>query len=78
MLTVSVCLDCLIILEDFELRLGVAFDDQTSTFIIPSGGGFEVTFCPSGRSSNILKVYKQQLAELSQAGSVSELLFEGF
>lgn len=53
-----------------------AFDDQTSTFIIPSGGGFEVTFCPTGRSSNILKVYKQQLSQLSQTGSVSESLLE--
>ncbi|OJD30139.1 thaumatin family protein [Diplodia corticola] len=31
-----------------------AFDDQTSTFIIPIGAGFEVVFCPGGRSTNIL------------------------
>ena len=48
-----------------------AFDDQTSTFIIPSGGGFGVTFCPTGRSSNILKVYGQQLDQLAQTGHVS-------
>ena len=59
-----------------ELTEREAFDDQTSTFIIPSGGGFEVTFCPKGRSSNILKVYKQQLAQLSETGSVSESLLK--
>ncbi|KAI9833971.1 MAG: hypothetical protein M1826_005876 [Phylliscum demangeonii] len=32
-----------------------AYDDQTSTFIVPSGAGFEVVFCPAGRSTNILK-----------------------
>lgn len=45
-----------------------AFDDQTSTFIIPSGGGWEVTFCPAGRSTNILATFKPQLEALSQSG----------
>lgn len=45
-----------------------AFDDQTSTFIIPSGGGWEITFCPAGRSTNILATFKQQLQALSQSG----------
>ncbi|TID17778.1 Osmotin thaumatin-like protein [Venturia nashicola] len=31
-----------------------AFDDQTSTFIIPSGPGFQIIFCPGGRSTTIL------------------------
>ena len=31
-----------------------AFDDQTSTFIIQKGPGFEVIFCPGGRSTNII------------------------
>lgn len=31
-----------------------AYDDQTSTFIIPAGAGFEVVFCPGGLSTNIL------------------------
>ncbi len=48
-----------------------AFDDQSSTFIVPSGGGFEVVFCPTGRSSNILKVYSQQLFQLAATGHVS-------
>jgi len=45
-----------------------AFDDQTSTFIIPSGGGWEVTFCPPGRSTNILKTLGPQLSTLASAG----------
>lgn len=50
---------------------GVAFDDQTSTFIIPSGGGFEVIFCPPGRSSTILATMAAQLHQLAQTGQVS-------
>lgn len=48
-----------------------AFDDQTSTFVIPSGGGFEITFCPAGRSTNILKTFAKQLAELASTGKVT-------
>lgn len=48
-----------------------AFDDQTSTFIIPQGGGFEIVFCPAGRSSNILAVFGDQLRELAQTGHVT-------
>ena len=54
-----------------EAESTLAFDDQTSTFIIPSGGGFEVSFCPTGRSSNILKVYSKQLFQLAATGHVS-------
>ncbi|KAI9783115.1 MAG: hypothetical protein M1839_004284 [Geoglossum umbratile] len=43
-----------------------AFDDQTSTFIIPSGGGFEIAFCPSGRSTNILATASVALHQLAQ------------
>lgn len=45
-----------------------AFDDQTSTFIIPSGGGWEVTFCPEGRSTNILKTFGKELSALGSSG----------
>ncbi|KAI9056020.1 hypothetical protein LZ554_000952 [Drepanopeziza brunnea f. sp. 'monogermtubi'] len=45
-----------------------AFDDQASTFIIPSGGGWEVIFCPPGRSTNILATFKAQMQALSQSG----------
>lgn len=51
-----------------------AFDDQTSTFIIPSGGGFEVIFCPPGRSSTILATMAAQLHQLSQTGQVTAQL----
>lgn len=49
-----------------------AFDDQTSTFIIPAGGGWEVTFCPAGRSTNILKTFGPQLSALGQSGKMTE------
>jgi beta-mannosidase len=48
-----------------------AYDDQTSTFIIPQGGGFEVVFCPAGRSTTILQTFGQQLRELASSGVVS-------
>ena len=31
-----------------------AYDDSQSTFSVPQGGGFQVIFCPGGRSTNIL------------------------
>lgn len=42
-----------------------AFDDQTSTFIIPTGGGWQVIFCPEGRSTNILQVFGAELQDLA-------------
>lgn len=51
-----------------------AFDDQSSTFIIPSGGGFQVVFCPAGRSSNILSTMSAQLYQLAATGSVTPQL----
>lgn len=49
-----------------------AFDDQTSTFIIPSGGGWEVVFCPEGRSTNILETFGQELHQIAESGHVSD------
>lgn len=49
-----------------------AFDDQTSTFIIPTGGGWEIVFCPVGRSTNILRTFGKEMQELSQQGVVSK------
>lgn len=49
-----------------------AFDDQTSTFIIPQGGGFEVVFCPPGRSTNILAVFGDQLRQLASTGIITQ------
>ncbi|KAI9668527.1 MAG: hypothetical protein M1829_005344 [Trizodia sp. TS-e1964] len=47
-----------------------AFDDQTSTFVIPTGGSFEVVLCPSGRSTNIIATSKEQLEHLKKTGTV--------
>jgi beta-mannosidase len=47
-----------------------AFDDQTSTFIIPSGAGFEVVFCPGARSTVILSTEAERMRQLSQTGHV--------
>ncbi|KAI0475963.1 thaumatin family protein [Xylariaceae sp. FL0804] len=52
-----------------------AYDDQTSTFIIPSGGGWEVVFCPDGRSTNILQTFGDELHQIAESGNVTpELL----
>ena len=48
------------------LFINLAFDDQTSTFIVPSGAGFEIVLCPGGRSTNILGTAKQELIQLTQ------------
>ncbi|KAJ9155470.1 Osmotin, thaumatin-like protein [Pleurostoma richardsiae] len=47
-----------------------AFDDQTSTFIIPRGGGWRVVFCPEGRSTDILATFGTQLSELAASGAL--------
>lgn len=31
-----------------------AYDDKLSTFTVPTGQGFEITFCPGGESTNIM------------------------
>ncbi|KAK4218994.1 thaumatin family-domain-containing protein [Rhypophila decipiens] len=48
-----------------------AFDDQTSTFIIPTGGGWQVVFCPEGRSTNILQVFGDQMRALGSGRNLS-------
>lgn len=53
-----------------------AFDDQTSTFIIPTGGGWEVLFCPLGRSTNILEVFGKQLRDIASGSRLSEEMLE--
>lgn len=52
-----------------------AFDDQTSTFIIPTGGGWEVVFCPQGRSTNILQTFGDELRSLASGGRVTPEMF---
>ncbi|XXH05917.1 Palmitoyltransferase pfa5 [Hypoxylon texense] len=49
-----------------------AFDDQTSTFVIPSGGGWEVVFCPAGRSTNILATFTDELHQIAAGGQLSK------
>ncbi|KAH8597926.1 thaumatin family-domain-containing protein [Bisporella sp. PMI_857] len=53
-----------------------AYDDHTSTFIIPTGGGWEVIFCPEGRSTNILQTFGKEVQELSQTGVVSKAVHD--
>ncbi|KAK3363279.1 thaumatin family-domain-containing protein [Lasiosphaeria hispida] len=53
-----------------------AFDDQTSTFIIPTGGGWEVVFCPRGRSTNILEMFGDQLRSLASGGLITKEMFD--
>jgi hypothetical protein len=48
-----------------------AFDDQSSTFIVPKGGGWKVIFCPEGRSTNILRTLGPQMFELASSGRLS-------
>ena len=48
-----------------------AFDDQKSTFIVPTGGGWEVVMCPTGRSTNILRQLGKQLSEIASGGKLS-------
>lgn len=43
-----------------------AFDDQQSTFIVPSGGGWELAFCPGVASTKIISTFPQELADLGQ------------
>jgi hypothetical protein len=49
-----------------------AFDDQTSTFIVPAGCGYKVTFCPKGRSSNIINTFGPQMQALASSGYASK------
>ena len=54
-----------------DVSIVIAFDDQTSTFIIPAGAGFSVVFCPGGRSTNIIYTSTEKLTELAQSGHVN-------
>ncbi|KPI37415.1 Pathogenesis-related protein 5 [Cyphellophora attinorum] len=48
-----------------------AYDDKKSTFIVPEGGGYEVVFCPRGRSSNILATLGPEMQVVAQTGQVT-------
>jgi hypothetical protein len=48
-----------------------AYDDSTSTFAVPSGAGFQITFCPAGVSTNIIATVARGLkAKSSPAESL--------
>jgi len=46
---------------------GYAYDDRTSTFVVPTGGAWEVVFCPAGRSTDILRTLGPELAAVGSA-----------
>ncbi|KAK5128926.1 hypothetical protein LTR85_000259 [Meristemomyces frigidus] len=48
-----------------------AYDDQDSTFINPTGGGYQVIFCPGGRSTNIIASKGTSAIEHSGSSSSS-------
>ncbi|ATY60381.1 Heat shock Hsp70 [Cordyceps militaris] len=50
-----------------------AFDDRSSTFIVPKGGGWRIVWCPAGRSTDILNQLAAQMYELASGGKLSEL-----
>lgn len=52
--------------------ISIAYDDQSSTFIVPEGGGFGVAFCPEGRSSNILATLGDQLRAVASRGYLDQ------
>lgn len=48
------------------------YDDSDSTFVIPAGGGWTVTFCPEGRSTDILATFGSLISEWAASGVMSE------
>lgn len=42
-----------------------AYDDGKSTFVVPAGGGWEVVFCPEGRSTDVLGTFGPLMRALS-------------
>lgn len=53
-----------------------AFDDQKSTFIVPSGGGWEIIMCPEGRSTDIIRQLGPQMYEIASGGKLSQKSME--
>jgi hypothetical protein len=53
-----------------------AYDDQTSTFIIPIGAAFQVVFCPGGWSTNILSSKSAALQHLQDQGHTGEMAWD--
>jgi hypothetical protein len=60
-----------------------AYDDVSSTFVLPSltgdggnGGGWEVVFCPRGRSTNILRTFSKELQIVGSGGVLGPEILE--
>jgi hypothetical protein len=51
-----------------------AYDDSTSTFAVPTGAGFEVIFCPGGRSTIIAEVLHKGLASSFPSANLLRVL----
>ncbi len=49
-----------------------AYDDRQSTFSVPRGGGWEIVFCPAGRSTNILRTMGAQPGDVSRVASLPD------
>lgn len=47
------------------------YDDGASTFVLPGGGGWAVTLCPAGRSTDILATFGSLISEWAATGVVS-------
>lgn len=47
-----------------------AYDDQSSTFTVPSGAGFQVIFCPGGESSSFMKTSDASVSTLLTRSSL--------
>lgn len=48
------------------------YDDTASTFVIPGGGGWSVTFCPEGRSTDILETFGSLISEWAASGVLTD------
>ncbi|KAK3298617.1 thaumatin family-domain-containing protein [Chaetomium fimeti] len=49
-----------------------AYDDRASTFVVPAGGGWEVRFCPRGRSTDILRAFGDEVRAVGAGRGLSE------
>lgn len=49
-----------------------AYNDRASTFVVPSGGGWEVRFCPRGRSTDILATFGEEVAAVGAGRGLGE------
>lgn len=48
------------------------YDDGASTFVLPGGGGWAVTMCPEGRSTDILATFGSLISEWAASGVMTD------